>query len=234
MGARACRLTGWVLLSAAMTDHAIAAESLNADDMYLLLRDAVMPRPIAWVSTIDERGLTNLAPYSFFTVVSPNPPVLGFSVGPRSGRRGSGDTELKDTLINIRANDEFVVNIVPERFIEQMVRSSDPLPHGESEFAHAALVEQPSTLVKPPRVAGATVAFECTTYDIVYVGKSAWVMGLVKMIHVEPRAYVGTKGVNQHRIDVLKETELRPVGRLGRANYVRLREIETHLRKDGG
>ena len=217
-----------------MTDHAIAAETLNADDMYLLLRDAVMPRPIAWVSTIDERGVTNLAPYSFFNVVSPNPPVLGFSVGPRNERRGSGDFELKDTLINIRANGEFVVNIVPERFMEQMVRSSDPLPHGASEFAHAALVEQSSTLVKPPRVAGATVAFECTTYDIVYVGKSAWVMGLVKMIHVEPRAYVGTKGVNQHRIDVLKETELRPVGRLGRANYVRLREIETHLRKDGG
>ena len=59
-------------------------------------------------------------------------------------------------------------------------------------------------------------------------------MGLVRMVHVEPRAYIGTKGVNQHRIDVLKETELRPVGRLGRANYVRLREIETHLRKDGG
>jgi flavin reductase (DIM6/NTAB) family NADH-FMN oxidoreductase RutF len=217
-----------------MTDHAIAAESLNADDMYLLLRDAVMPRPIAWVSTIDESGATNLAPYSFFNVVSPNPPVLGFSVGPRTERRGSGEFELKDTLINIRANGEFVVNIVPERFMEQMVRSSDPLPHGASEFAHAALVEQSSTLVKPPRVAGATVAFECTTYDILYVGKSAWVMGLVKMIHVEPRAYVGTKGVNQHRIDVLKETELRPVGRLGRANYVRLREIETHLRKDGG
>ena len=217
-----------------MTDHAIAADTLDADDMYLLLRDAVMPRPIAWVSTIDENGTTNLAPYSFFNVVSPNPPVLGFSVGPRNGRRGAGDFELKDTLLNIRATAEFVVNIVPERFMEQMVRTSDPLPHGASEFAHTQLVEQSSTLVKPPRVAGATVAFECTTYDIVFVGKSAWVMGLVKMVHVEPRAYIGTKGVNQHRIDVLKEMDLRPVGRLGRANYVRLREIETHLRKDGG
>ncbi|MEP6702397.1 MAG: flavin reductase family protein [Betaproteobacteria bacterium] len=217
-----------------MPDQSIVAADLNADDMYLLLRDAVMPRPIAWVSTIDGQGRTNLAPYSFFNVVSPNPPVLGFSVGPRNERRGSAEFELKDTLLNIRENGEFVVNIVPERFMDQMVRSSDPLPHGDSEFAHTQLVERPSTMIRPPRVAGATVAFECTTYDIVYIGKSAWVMGLVQMVHVEPAAYVGTKGANQHRIDVLRETELRPVGRLGRANYVRLREIETHLRKDGG
>jgi flavin reductase (DIM6/NTAB) family NADH-FMN oxidoreductase RutF len=217
-----------------MTDVAIAAESLAADEMYLLLRDAVMPRPIAWVSTIDSEGRTNLAPYSFFNVVSPNPPVLGFSCGPRNERRGSADFELKDTLQNIQATAEFVVNIVPERFIVEMVRTSDPLPHGASEFAHAHLDERASTLVKPPRVAGATVAFECTTHDILYIGKSAWIMGLVRMIHVEPRAYVGAKGPHRHRIDVLEQTELRPVGRLGRANYVRLREIETHLRKDGG
>jgi flavin reductase (DIM6/NTAB) family NADH-FMN oxidoreductase RutF len=216
-----------------MPDHTIAAADLNPGDMYLLLRDAVMPRPIAWVSTIDEEGRTNLAPYSFFNVVSPNPPVLGFSVGPRNTQRGSGD-ELKDTLMNIQAIGEFVVNIVPERFIEEMVRTSDPLPHGASEFAHTALLEQPSATVRPPRVAGATVAFECTTYDILQVGRSAWVMGLVRTFLVEDAAYIGTKGPNQHRIDVLKETGLRPVGRLGRANYVRLREIETHLRKDGG
>lgn len=217
-----------------METRAIPASELNADDMYLLLRDAVMPRPIAWVSTIDHAGRTNLAPYSFFNVVSPNPPVLGFSVGPRNERRGTDDYEPKDTLINIRETGDFVVNIVPERFMDQMVRSSDPLPHGQSEFAHTGLREAPSTMIKSPRVDGATVAFECTTYDIVYVGKSAWVMGLVKLAHVEAAAYVGTKGANQHRIDVLKELELRPVGRLGRANYVRLREIETHLRKDGG
>lgn len=217
-----------------MNSHSISATELNAADMYLLLRDAVMPRPIAWVSSIDGAGRTNLAPYSFFNVVSPDPPVLGFSVGPRSERSGSDEFERKDTLLNIRENGEFVVNIVPERYIDQMVRTSDPLPHGQSEFIHTQLVETPSTTINPPRVAGATVAFECTTYDIVYIGKSAWVMGRVQMIHVDPGAYIGTKGANQHRIDVLRELELRPVGRLGRANYVRLREIETHLRKDGG
>lgn len=217
-----------------MTPHSIAAADLNADDMYLLLRDAVMPRPIAWVSSIDGAGRTNLAPYSFFNVVSPDPPVLGFSVGPRNERRGSDEFELKDTLLNIRETGEFVVNIVPERYMEQMVRTSDPLPHGQSEFAHAQLGEAPSSTIRPPRVAGATVSFECTTYDIVYIGKSAWVMGLVRMIHVDPAVYIGTKGEHEHRIDVLREMEMRPVGRLGRANYVRLREIETYLRKDGG
>ena len=112
-----------------MTSRAIPAADLNTDDMYLLLRDAVMPRPIAWVSTIDHAGRTNLAPYSFFNVVSPNPPVLGFSVGPRNERRGTDHYEPKDTLINIRETGDFVVNIVPERFMDQMVRSSDPLPH---------------------------------------------------------------------------------------------------------
>src|SRR4051812_42548473 len=153
-----------------MTTHAIAAAELHADDMYLLLRDAVMPRPIAWVSTIDAHGQTNLAPYSFFNVVSASPPVLGFSVGPRNERRGSDAFDLKDTLQNIQGNSEFVVNIAPERFMEQMVRTSDPLPHGQSEFAHTQLTEIPSVTIRPPRVAGAPVAFECTTYDIVYIG----------------------------------------------------------------
>lgn len=217
-----------------MPSHSIAPTDLDTDDMYLLLRDAVMPRPIAWVSTINGAGQTNLAPYSFFNVVSPNPPVLGFSVGPRSEWPDSDMYELKDTLLNIKETGEFVVNIVPEKYMEQMVRTSDPLPHGESEFAHTQLVEVPSVLIKPPRVAGATVAFECTTYDILTIGRSAWVMGQIRMIHVDPAAYVGDKDGHRHRIDVLREIEMRPVGRLGRANYVRLREIETYLRKDGG
>ena len=218
-----------------MDTKTIAASELSSDDMYLLLRDAVMPRPIAWVSTIDPEGRTNLAPYSFFNVVSPNPPVLGFSVGPKKGQGGDPDAdyERKDTLINIRETGDFVVNICPERLMDEMVRSSDPLPRGQSEFAHAHLVEIPSSTVRSPRVRGATVAFECTTYDILDVGRSAWVMGLVRMAHVDTAAYLRTKGPNLHRIDVLKDLELRPVGRLGRANYVRIREVETHLRKDG-
>jgi flavin reductase (DIM6/NTAB) family NADH-FMN oxidoreductase RutF len=78
--------------------------------------DCGVPRPIAWVSTINGAGQTNLAPYSFFNVVSPNPPVLGFSVGPRSERPDSDAYELKDTLLNIKETGEFVVNVVPEKY----------------------------------------------------------------------------------------------------------------------
>lgn len=217
-----------------MTAHSIPAPEIGAQDMYLLLRDSVLPRPIAWVSTIDGAGRTNLAPFSFFNVVSYDPPVLGFSVGPRNEQHGTDEYERKDTLLNIQETGEFVVNIVPERFMEQMIRTSDPLAHGQSEFAHTQLGETPSLAIRPPRVAGAPVAYECTTHDILYIGKSAWVMGLVQMVHIDPAVYLGTKGENRHRIDVLQDFEMRPVGRLGRANYVRLREIETHLRKDGG
>jgi flavin reductase (DIM6/NTAB) family NADH-FMN oxidoreductase RutF len=216
-----------------MTPHSIPVSEIAPDDMYLLLRDSVMPRPIAWVSTIDGAGRTNLAPFVFQRRESRSP-VLGFSVGPRNERRDTDEYERKDTLLNIQENGEFVVNIVPERFMEQMVRTSDPLAHGQSEFAHTQLGEAPSLTIRPPRVAGAPVAYECTTHDILYIGKSAWVMGLVRMVHVDPAAYLGTKGEHQHRIDVLQDFAMRPVGRLGRANYVRMREIETHLRKDGG
>lgn len=209
-------------------------DSLTPDEMYLLLRDAVMPRPVAWVSTINAQGQTNLAPYSFFTVVSPHPPVLGISVGPKGEARGHESYEKKDTLKNIELNREFVINVVPEGLMEQMIRSSDPLPYGESEFAHAGLREAASTIVKPPRVEGAPVAYECTLFDMIEIGESHWVMGHVRYAHVNESVYAGEKDGMRHRVDVLRHEAMRPVGRLGRANYLRLREIETHIRKDGG
>jgi flavin reductase (DIM6/NTAB) family NADH-FMN oxidoreductase RutF len=125
------------------------------------------------------------------------------------------------------------VNIVPESLAEPMVRTSTDLPPGESEFALAGLDEAPSLHVRPPRVAGAPVAFECRLHDIVPLGTYHWVMARIVHLHVDERAYLGTrKGVN-HRIDLLRVQGLRPLGRLGRANYVRLREIETILRSDG-
>jgi flavin reductase (DIM6/NTAB) family NADH-FMN oxidoreductase RutF len=211
----------------------LEAAVLGPTEMYVFLRDSIVPRPIAWVSTVNGEGVTNLAPFSFFNVVSPYPPVLGFSCGPR-GDDHNAQTQLpKDTLINIRANGEFVVNLAPAHLMEPMMRSSDPLAHGESEFAHTGLTGVASTKVRPPRVAGVPVAFECRVYDILEVGVNAWIMGTVVQLHVDPAAYVGPRGDHKHRIDVLARTETRPVGRLDRANYMRIGEIETHLRKDG-
>jgi flavin reductase (DIM6/NTAB) family NADH-FMN oxidoreductase RutF len=211
----------------------VEASALGPSEMYVFLRDSIVPRPIAWVSTVNGEGVTNLAPFSFFNVVSPYPAVLGFSCGPRGDDHNAATQLPKDTLMNIRASGEFVVNLAPARLMEQMMRSSDPLAHGESEFAHTGLVAVASTKVRPPRVAGVPVAFECRVYDILEVGVNAWIMGTVVQLHVDPAAYVGPRGEHKHRIDVLARPEIRPVGRLDRANYVQIREIETHLRIDG-
>ena len=132
-----------------------------------------------------------------------------------------------------RAGREFVVNLSPESLFDQMVDSSEGLPHGQSEFAHTGLRETPSTVVRPPRVAGTPVAFECRVHDILPIGANTWIMGNVVHVHIDEAVYVGTRGEQRHRVDLLENLATRPVGRLGRAHYVRLREIETRLRKDG-
>ena len=211
----------------------LPVSAFQPTEMYFLLRDSVVPRPIAWVSTVSEAGVSNIAPFSFFAVVCPWPPVLGFSCGPRNDRHGDGPWVPKDTYVNIKATGEFVVSIVPESLMDQMVQTSADLPPEESEFPFASLAEAPSTMVKPPRVAGAPVAYECKLYDVVDAGANKWIMGSVIHTQIDEAVYQGRKGEEDHRIDLLEKIETRPVGRLGRANYVRLREIETRLRRDG-
>jgi len=217
----------------AQSSISLGVSEFGPTEMYVFLRDTVVPRPIAWVSTIDDDGKTNLAPFSFFNVVCPYPPVLGFSCGPRGDNHNLEIQQSKDTLLNIRANREFVVNLVPASLMDQMVKTSDSLPHGESEFAYAGLAEVPSTIVRPPRVPGVPVAFECRLYDIIDVGVNVWIMGTVVHIHVDPANYVGARADQKHRVDVLAQMDTRPVGRLDRAHYGRLTQVETHLRKDG-
>jgi flavin reductase (DIM6/NTAB) family NADH-FMN oxidoreductase RutF len=163
-----------------MTTVSLSPDEFTRDEFYFLLRDSIVPRPIAWVSSIDINGVSNLAPYSFFNVCAPHPPILGFSCGPRNEDRSRVDFELKDTLANIRATKEFVINIVPENLAEPMVRTSDPLPPATSEFAHAGLTSAPSTKVKPPRVVGTPVAYECVLHDAIPLGQSTWVMGRLR------------------------------------------------------
>ncbi|WP_338729377.1 flavin reductase family protein [Haladaptatus sp. DJG-WS-42] len=166
--------------------------------LYRTLAAGVIPRPIAWVSTHSEAGVDNLAPYSFFNVVSVEPPTIMFAPVDR------GD-DLKDTPKNILDTEEFVVNVVTEEFVEQMNQSSATLPHGESEFDHAGLERAPSTKVAPPRVAGVKVAYECRLADFVDVGASSMVLGEVVNVHVADEATTAGK------LDVEK---LDAVGRL--------------------
>ena len=209
------------------------AGEFQPGEMYFLLRDSIIPRPIAWVSTISRDGVANIAPFSFFNVCCPSPPVLGFSCGPRGDNHNDGVGQPKDTLINIRDNGEFVVNLSPEGLFDEMVASSASLPHGQSEFAFTGMQEAPSTRVRPPRVALTPVAFECRLRDIVELGANQWIMGDVVHIHIAQSVYAGEREGKRHRVDLLRDEATRPLGRLGRAYYVRLREIETRMRRDG-
>lgn len=110
----------------------------------------VAPRPIGWISSLDEQGRVNLAPYSFFNAFCESPPIVGFSSGGR-----------KDSQRNIEATGEFVANLATRRHAAEMNRTSAPVAHGINEMELAGLTAAPSVMVKPPRVAGAPAALEC-------------------------------------------------------------------------
>lgn len=179
--------------------------------MYRTLAGAVVPRPIAWVSTTGPEGVDNLAPYSFFNVVALDPPVVMFAP--------VDDPELpdglKDTPRNVRATGEFVVNVVDESVAEAMNETSATLPAGESEFDHAGLSRADAEVVAPPRVAESPVAFECSLYESLDVGGSTMVLGEVEWVHVDDA--VTTDG----KVDV---TKLDAVGRLSGSLYVTVHE----------
>lgn len=211
----------------------LPATDLEPSEMYFLLRDSIIPRPIAWVSTISEAGVSNVAPFSFFNVCCPSPPVLGFSCGPRGDNHNDEKRVAKDTLINIRANGEFAVNLSPEALFDAMVDTAQDLPHDVSEFTRFGLKEAPSTAIRPPRVAGTPVAYECRLRDIIDLGANHWIMGEVVHVHIAERVHRGTREGKRHRVDLLEDHATRPIARLGRAFYARLREVETRKRKDG-
>lgn len=124
----------------------------------------ITPRPIAWISTIDSNGVGNLAPYSFFNGVGVNPPTLMFCPANKA------DGGPKDSLANVRANGQFVVNIVTESFAEAMKQSADDSAPESDEFELTGLQKVASTLVKPPRVADVVAAMECELLTSMQLG----------------------------------------------------------------
>lgn len=175
---------------------------------------AIVPRPIAWVSTVSPDGRTNLAPFSFFQGVTCNPPTLLFVPGnTRDGRK-------KDTLLNIEATREFVVSLPSFAQAEQMNATAALLPYGESEFEAFGIAAAPSERVRPPRVAGAGVAFECTLLQIVPVGEGPLaanvVFGRILCAHVREEI-LGADGL----IDPARQDA---IGRMGGEGYTRTRE----------
>ena len=194
----------------------IDPRSARQQDIYKLMIGAIVPRPIALVSTVSHDGILNLAPFSFFTGISSRPPLICFCPGPRS-EPGS----RKDTLINISRNNEFVVNIVSEEIAEAMNLTSGEYPPETDEFKIAGLTPIPSDLVKPPRVAESPVNLECRVRLAVEFsqepGGGNIVIGEVLRFHVDDRVIA-----ENLRIDPDK---LRAVGRMGGpTGYTRTRD----------
>jgi flavin reductase (DIM6/NTAB) family NADH-FMN oxidoreductase RutF len=197
-------------------------ETLPSSNAYRWMVSTIMPRPIAWVSTISPGGKTNLAPFSFFQGVTANPPTLMFV--PVNNRDGA----KKDTILNIELVPEFVVNLVSHRLASVMNDTAALLPYGESEFARFGVAEARSDKVRPPRVALAPVAYECVLDRIVHIGTGALaanvVFGRIVAGHVRDDV-IGHDGMpDSSKLDL--------VGRLGGEDYATTREVFNLKRPD--
>jgi flavin reductase (DIM6/NTAB) family NADH-FMN oxidoreductase RutF len=180
---------------------------------YRRLTEVVIPRPIALVATVDPDGAANLAPFSFFTVVSSNPPFVAFAPQ-RVGRTG----RKKDTLRNLEQVGEFTVSVVTEEIAERVNRCAAPLPYGDSEFEHSGLTPVAAVRVKAPLVAESPVGLECTVEEIRSYGDAggagSLVVGRVVLMHLDPALRDPISG------RVLPE-RLRAVGRMGGSLWCR-------------
>lgn len=193
----------------------INPQDLQSKDLYKLLTGSVIPRPIAWVSTISADGQPNLAPFSFFTVISSKPPTILFCPGIRGTDGGQ-----KDTYHNIQATGEFVVNFVPYRLVEAMNITATELPANVNEFERAELTPEASRVVKPPRVAESPIHFECKLNQVITIhenpGGGHVVIGEVVHMHFDPSVYREGHYIDMEAFDA--------VGRLAGGGYVRTRD----------
>ncbi|NWF55058.1 MAG: flavin reductase family protein [Syntrophaceae bacterium] len=179
-----------------------------------VLVGAVLPRPIAFISTLGEDGVYNLAPYSFFIPVSMNPIIVGVGIGRKR------DGSKKDTLVNIEWGKDFVVNLVTEPLAEAMNQTAGEYPKDVDEFQVAGLTPIQADLVKSPRVGESPVNMECRLHQILSFGESTrkneFVLGEVLRIHVKDEYWV--KGE-------IQSTKLRAIGRMGGDFYCRTGDV---------
>lgn len=189
----------------------IHADQLTKSTAYKLLTGVVVPRPIAWVSTRSAEGRSNVAPFSCFTFVSADPPMIGFNCGLRDGQR-------KDTAANIHATGEFVVNVVDEPLLDAMHRSAADFPSDVDEMELLELPSAESELITPLRVASSPISMECVLDRAVMFGRSGseFFVGEIKLFHIR-------EGLLQ---DGKVDSELlRPLARLAGPVYGKLGEI---------
>jgi flavin reductase (DIM6/NTAB) family NADH-FMN oxidoreductase RutF len=189
-------------------------DDITHQERYKLVIGSVLPRPIAWVSTMDAAGRLNLAPFSYFTAVCPSPMTLLFCPGVHP------DGRQKDTWANIEAMPEFVINVTNEDTAAQMNLCATLLPAGRSEFEWAGVTPAPSETIRVPRVAEAPIAFECVLDRIVVIsdrpGGGAAIFGRVTCVHVRDDLLDNGRILTQ---------ALRPIGRLAGDAYTRATDV---------
>ena len=193
----------------------ILVKETESSILYKLLTGLVIPRPIGWISTIDDNGINNLAPFSFFNVVGEDPPHIMFSTV-RTGDKN------KDTLNNVLSNKQFAVNLVTEDLVEQMNKTSEMVDNTIDEIELANLTPISCELIKPKRVKEAKAHFECEMVHHYFLedhknGGACIVIGKVVMMHISDEILL-----ENFRIDLDK---YRPVARLAGSNYSKMGEI---------
>jgi len=182
------------------------------------LKACVVPRPIGWLTTISAAGVVNLAPFSFFTVLSYDPPFVLFSSGTHEKDGGK-----KDSVVNVEATGEFVYNMATWAQREEMNQTAMFVERGVDEMAAAGLEPLSSRLVRPPRVKGSPVQFECRLHQIVTLpghkpsSEHHVVIGRVIAVHIDDAALTA-----DGRLDVLK---IRPIARLGYKDYTSIESV---------
>src|ERR1700723_4509021 len=206
----------------------VTPSQLPHRELYNLLINAVVPRPIAWVSTLSASGRSNLAPFSFFNAVCAKPPLLAFAPGMRAPKKseaveddaaGHPGVHVKDTLRNIRETKEFVINMVTYELAQAMNLTSGEYDASIDEFELAKVASAASHLVRPPRVADSPVSFECKLHQILDFSPApeggSLVLGEIVSVHIDER-YLKEGRLDRNSLDL--------IGRMGGMQYTRTTE----------
>jgi flavin reductase (DIM6/NTAB) family NADH-FMN oxidoreductase RutF len=189
----------------------VLSNTLDEEAAHILLKSCVVPRPIAWISTISEKGILNAAPFSCYTFVATQPPMISVSFGRKK-------TGKKDTLLNIESTGEFVVNVASSGRAPAVSSSSAEFARDVSEFKEVGLVSEASEMVKPPRIQGCPVQMECKLVQALELGKSRHmlVIGEVLLFHIQDSIYKNGE-VNPVLLD--------PLSRLSGDFFAKLGEV---------
>lgn len=189
--------------------------------VYKLLTGTIIPRPIGWISSVSENGINNLAPFSYFNAVGDDPPHVMFSTG-------RGNDSNKDTLNNVLATKQFVVNMVTEELVEQMNTTAQAVHSDIDEFELAGVTSIPSQKVKPMRVRESPITLECELVHHYFLedhrhGGACVVIGRIVMMHFDDNVLLDNYKINLENY--------KPVSRLAGSNYAKIGELFSVKRK---